>query len=58
MQPDKIEDAVLDARMDEICAGLVEAIDREVETLRREGFPIYVSDNGQIIDLQQTGNLP
>jgi len=54
MQPDETERALLDKRMDDICEGLVEAIDREVEILRREGFPIYVSDNGQVIDLQQT----
>lgn len=33
--------------------GLTEAMRREVETLRREGLPIYVSDNGKVVDLQQ-----
>lgn len=33
--------------------GLKEAIDREVETLRREGLPIYVSDNGKVSNLQE-----
>jgi len=53
MQPDKTEDALLDKRMDDICEGFKEAIDREVQRLRREGLPIYVSDNGRVIDLQE-----
>ena len=52
MQPDKTENALLDKHMDDICEGFKEAIDREVETLRREGFPIYVSDDGKVVDLQ------
>ncbi len=54
MQPEQANEALLEKRLDDICDGLREAIDREVETLRREGLPIYVSDNGQVIDLQQT----
>jgi len=46
-------DALLKKRLDDICAGFREAIDREVEALRREGLPIYVSDNGKIVDLQR-----
>ena len=45
--------ALLDRRLDDICAGLREAFEREVEQLRRERLPIYVSDNGRVIDLQQ-----
>lgn len=52
MQPDKTEDALLDKRLDEICEGFTEAIDREVERRRREGLPIYVAVNGKVIDLQ------
>lgn len=52
MQPDKIEDALLDKRLDDICEGFTEAIDREVETLQREGLPIYVAENGKVVDLQ------
>ena len=37
MQPDKTEDALLDNRLDDICEGFTEAIDREVERRRREG---------------------
>ncbi|MBI4718197.1 MAG: hypothetical protein HY763_10360 [Planctomycetes bacterium] len=54
MQPANNEEAQLDRRLDDICEGLVEAIDREVATLRRDGFPIYVSDNGKIVDLRRT----
>ena len=53
MQPDQTEERVLDEQLDEICKGLREGVDREVETLQREGFPIYISDNGRIVDLQQ-----
>ena len=52
MQPDKTEDALLDKRLDDICEGFAEAIDREVERRRREGLPIYVAENGKVIDLQ------
>jgi len=52
MQPDKTEDTLLDRRLDDICEGFREGIDREVERRRREGLPIYVAENGKIIDLQ------
>ncbi len=52
MQPDKTEDALLDRRLDDICQGFSQAIDREVERRRREGLPIYVAQNGKVIDLQ------
>ncbi len=48
-----IDPAFLEQRLREMRDGLTEAIDREVETLRREGLPIYVSDNGKVRDLQQ-----
>ena len=54
MQPDKTEDALLDKRLDDICEGFAEAIDREVERRRREGLPIYVGENGKVVDLQAT----
>ncbi len=46
--------ALIEQRLREMAEGLTEAIDREVETLRREGLPIYVSDNGKVVDLQKT----
>lgn len=57
MQPSSTEEALLDHQMDEICQGLVEAVDREVDTLRREGLPIYVAENGRIVDLQTMPSL-
>jgi len=53
VQRSQLEEDALDKRMQDICEGLVEGIKREVETLRREGFPIYVAENGRIIDLQK-----
>ncbi len=52
MQPDKTEDTLLDKRLDDICEGFTEAIEREVEALQREGLPIYVAENGKVVDLQ------
>ena len=57
MQPSKTEEQALDKQLDEICDGLREAVDREVETLQREGLPIYVAENGRVVDLQ-TNNAP
>jgi len=54
MQATKAEEKVLDRQLDEICEGFREAIDREVEALRRDGFPIYVAENGTVVDLQAT----
>ncbi len=62
MQPDSnhnqnVDPAFLQQRLRDMAEGLTEAIDREVETLRREGLPIYVSDNGKVVDLQKTGRV-
>ncbi len=57
MQPSNTEEALLDRQMDEICQGLVEAVDREIAALQREGLPIYVAENGRIVDLQMTDSL-
>ena len=38
--------------------GLAEAMQREVATLRREGLPIYVCDNGKVIDVNSGGHDP
>ncbi len=53
MQPNETEERALDKQLDEICDGFREAVDREVETLQREGLPIYVADNGRVVDLQE-----
>ncbi len=52
-QADGPDEALLDREMDNICDGLREAIDREVKQLRYEGMPIYVSENGKVVDLQE-----
>ena len=52
-QGQQTSEAHLRKRVEDISEGLREAIDREVETLQRGGFPIYVSDNGRVIDLQE-----
>ncbi len=53
MLPRKTEDALLDQQLDDICEGLTEAIDKEVERREREGLPIYVAENGKVVDLQK-----
>jgi len=45
MQQNETEERVLDKQLDEICDGF-----REVETLQREGLPIYVVENGRVVD--------
>ena len=52
MQRSKAEETALDRQLDEICEGFREAIDREVRTLEREGLPIYVAENGRVVDLR------
>jgi hypothetical protein len=44
---------LIDQRLRDMAEGVTEAIDQEVELLRRERLPIYVSDNGKVVDLQQ-----
>ena len=53
MQPNETEERLLDKQLDEICDGFREAVDREVEALQREGLPIYVAENGRVVDLQK-----
>ena len=47
----KVDPEFLERRLDQIIEGLREGIRREVERLRREGLPIYVQENGKIVDL-------
>ncbi len=53
MQLNEAEGRALDKQLDEICEGFREAIDHEVERRWREGLPIYVEENGRVVDLQQ-----
>lgn len=48
-----VDPAFLRQRLRDMAEGLIEAIDIEVETLRREGLPIYVYRDGKVVDLQQ-----
>ena len=53
MKPSESEDALLDKQIDDIYQGLREGVDREVERREREGLPIYVEENGIVVDLQK-----
>lgn len=39
----------LERRLDDICAGLIEGVRREVERLERLGVPLCVADNGRVV---------
>ena len=40
----------LERRLEEIEAGLREGVRREVARLRRLGLPVYVAENGRIVE--------
>jgi len=51
MTADRDPEAVLlEKRLDDIADGLREAIRREVARLRRLGLPVYVAENGRVIE--------
>ena len=37
-------------RLDDLCEGLKEGVRREVKRLREEGLPVYVEENGKVVD--------
>ena len=47
----------LQHRLEAICEGLKEGIRREVARLRRLGLPIYVAENGTVVN-RQTSQKP
>ena len=47
----KVDPEFLERRLDQIAEGLREGIRREVERLRKAGLPIYVAEDGKIVDL-------
>lgn len=54
-QKDESPDAAfIEDQLRKMADGLAEAMRREVETLRREGLPILVSDNGKVVDLRNS----
>ncbi|MFH1108148.1 MAG: hypothetical protein V1790_02975 [Planctomycetota bacterium] len=47
----------LQQRLEAICRGLKEGIRREVARRRKLGLPIYVAENGTVVN-RQTSNKP
>jgi hypothetical protein len=48
-----IDHNFLEERLDAISEGLKEGIRREVERLAGLGLPIFIADNGRVVDLQK-----
>ena len=48
----------LKQRLDDISRGLTEGIRREVARLRKLGLPIYVADNGTVVNRQTNPTPP
>jgi len=48
-------DQFLDKRIEQIRAGAREAIRREVAWLKEHNFPIWVSENGKVVDASENG---
>jgi len=46
----------LDHRLEQIRTGAAEAIRREVAELRRLGLPVWVSENGHVVDASKNGS--
>jgi hypothetical protein len=44
------EAEILRQRLDQIAEGLQEGIRREVARLRRLGLPVYVAENGHVVE--------
>lgn len=45
----EIDREFLRRRLDAICEGLKEGVRREVARLRREGLPVYVIEDGNVV---------
>ena len=50
----KIDQKFLEERLEAISKGLKEGVRREVERLTRLGLPIFVADNGHVVDRRTT----
>ena len=48
--PSESDREFLRRRLDAICEGLKEGVRREVARLRREGLPVYVVEDGNVVD--------
>ncbi len=54
MEPSTADSDFLHERLVAIGEGLKEGVRREVRRLRQLGLPIYVADNGRVVDRQTT----
>lgn len=43
----------LERRFEQIQRGVVEGIRREVEWLKRHGYPVWVWENGRVVDANE-----
>lgn len=50
MHRNDVDPGFLEDRLRAICEGLREGVRREVQRLTELGLPIYVADNGSVID--------
>jgi hypothetical protein len=57
MDPSQPDAEFLQQRLEDICRGLKEGIRREVARRRKFGLPLYVTDNGTVVN-RQTSNKP
>lgn len=46
---------LVERRFEQIRTGVTEAIRREVEWLERHNFPVWVSENGRVVDATKNG---
>ena len=58
MDVSRVDHDFLEKRLDAICEGLKEGVRREVARLRKLGLPIYVSENGKVVDRQTDRSGP
>ncbi len=47
-----VDERFLEERLDAIAHGLREGVRREIARREKLGLPIYVADNGQVVDLR------
>lgn len=52
MRSEDVNQSFLEARLRAIGEGLKEGVRREIRRLTELGLPIYVVDNGRVIDLK------
>lgn len=50
------EEQLLERRLEQIAEGAAEAIRREVRWLREHNFPVWVAENGRVVDARKNGS--